>query len=144
MANELTGKTGSCTITSGTNPATVLNITGWSVDPKATEHRTDNTGGSGFSDRITGIRDCTFTIEANYDAAANLFDDSPGIREGSTITTVKLYLQGTNNAYWSFPSAKVLGIPMTSKVDDLTKYTINCANKGTFSAPTGTFTASLT
>jgi hypothetical protein len=142
MANEITGKTGCAVIGNGTNTAT-LNITGWSVDPNAMEHRTDNTGGNGFSDRVTSIRDCKFTITANYDAVANIFDGPPAVREGTTLSGVKLYLQGTNGAYWDFPVAKVLGIPMESKVDDLTKYTLNCANKGTFTAPSGTMTASV-
>lgn len=142
MANEITGKTGLATLLSGTNTHT-LNITGWSVDPTALEHRTDNTGGSGYSDRVTSILDCKFTINANIDAGDNLFDSPPAIIAGATLSTVKLYYQGTNSGYFSFPSAKVLGVPVESKVDDLTKWTINCANKGTFSYPTGTFTASV-
>ena len=143
MANEVTGKTGLVTVANGTT-TTTLNVTGWSVSPSAMEHRTDNTGGSGFSDRISSIIDCKFTVEANYDSVANVFVGPPVITAGATLTDVKLYMQGTNSGYFYFPSAKVLEVPLASKVDDLTKYTINGANKGTFSYPTGTFTASLT
>jgi hypothetical protein len=141
MANEITGKTGLATVAQGTNTHT-LNITGWSVTPNAMEHRTDNTGGNGYSDRVTSILDCKFTINANIDSQDNLFD-TPTIVAGANLIGLKLYLQGTNSGFFSIPLAKVTETPIESKVDDLTKWTITGANKGTFSYPTGTFTASV-
>lgn len=134
---EFTGKEGSAMVGS-----TVLEITGWSASPVASEHRTDDTGTAGYSDRVTGIRDCKFTIEINIDLATNLFD-TPAIVPGATLSSVKLFYQGTTGAHFDFPSAKVLETPVTSKVDDLTKMTITCANKGAFTMPTGTAVANV-
>jgi hypothetical protein len=129
-------------VTTGTNTQTLC-INGWEVNPDAAEHRTDNTCDGGYSSRITGIHNCTFTITLPFDSTSNPLDSPPNLKYGQQINGVKLFLNGTASAFWSFPTARVTATPMASRVGDLTTITINGANNGTFSAPAGTFSASL-
>lgn len=116
---------------------------GWSVSPDAADLRTDNTGDQGFANRIAGVRNCSFTINFDWDASANLMDDPPALKIGSVLTGVKLHLDfDAGGPFWSFPKAQVLTTPMTAAVGTVESFTVNCANKGPFAAPVGEFTPS--
>jgi hypothetical protein len=118
---------------------------GWSIDPKVEEHRTDNTGGQGFSDRIGGINDCTFVIETDWDADANPMDDPPGLRAGNVLTNLRLHFdEEAASPYWSFPKAIILGTPVNCMIDAVCHITANGANKGIYYRPTGDFTPTET
>lgn len=145
MARDyFSGALGSAQSVSGTNSAVTHAIDGWEVNPDAAEHRSDNTGDAGYSNRITGIHNCTFTITLSFDASSNPLDQPVNFKSGQDLNAVKLFLNGTSGAFWLFPTARVLATPMASRVGDgPTKITVNLGNKGTFSTPTGTFSASL-
>jgi hypothetical protein len=140
MADFFTGISGFAYV--GTASSRV-NVTGWEVSPEAAEHRTDDTASNGYATRILGIRNCTFSMTCNFDAANNYLESPESLGIGQTVNQVKLYLNGTAGTFWSFPTARVISTPMSSRVGDVTTVTINCANDGTFTAPTGTFTASF-
>ena len=134
---------------SGKNSTFAVNGTsydgkGWTVDPQAAESRTDNTSDNGYSNRIVNMKDCKFTLEFDWDVSENLMSATPNLAIGTVLTNVKLFLDeaGSSTCYWSFPSAIVLSTPMQSKVGDTIKWTVNCANKGAFSPPSGTFVPS--
>ncbi len=118
---------------------TTIHSGGWTVEPTGEELRTDNTADAGFSNRITGTQDLKVTVEMFWDASANPLDGPPSLAVGQVLTTVKLFLQGTGGPFWLLPSAIILSTPMESKVGGLGKITFNIANKGTYTAPTGTF-----
>lgn len=128
----------------GTTTPVIYCGKGWSIDPTAAEHRTDNTCDNGFSSRITGILDCTFSISQDWDADNNPMDDPPGLYAGAVLADVNLILDSaaTTPPKWFFTEAVVLGTPMTNMVDALCHVDFNCANNGPFTRPTGSFTPS--
>jgi hypothetical protein len=88
----------------------------------------------------------TFTLEMDWDAAANPMDDPPGLYPGAVLTDLSLYLDEAATAqgpFWDMPKALILGTPMNAMVDALIHLTVNGANKGPFGRPTGDFTPSL-
>jgi hypothetical protein len=117
---------------------------GWSIDPTVEELRTDNTCDNGFTDRIGGPSNATFTIEQDWDASFNPMDDPPGLRPGVVLTDLKLHFDSlaTEAPLWVFPKAIILGSPMSVMVDTIAHITFNGANKGPFGYPVGTFTPS--
>lgn len=122
------------------NTNTVIVAREWNVDMDADEIDTTNFEGGGFTDRITGNKDCTFTITAHFDSSTNPLD-VVGFQPGDNITNVRLYLNSTTSPYWSFPSAKCLkvSLPMKAKDTEGAILTWTFKNKGTFTAPTGNF-----
>lgn len=133
--NFFTGKNGHAAI-----GATVLKITGWNCDDNADRHDVTNTSSGGHGNIITGVKRCPFTIEMNWDAAANPLDSPPSLGAGSTLSQVKLFLDGATSPFYLFPVAKVLGTPVASTVGDVTKITCNCESDGPYTRPTGNFT----
>lgn len=122
--------------------STVKHGKGWSVEPAGQEVRTDNTSTNGYSDRIVAMKDIKATLEFDWDASDNLMD-SPSFAIGQVLTNLYLYLDKVaTGPYWLLPSAIVLTTPMQAKVGDAIKWTVTVANKGAFTAPTGSFTPS--
>ncbi len=115
---------------------------GWTVEESPTELRTDNTAGAGFSDRIIGSKDINVTIEQNWDASANPLDTPINLYPGSVLTNLKLFLNGASSPFWLLPSALVLSVSNPAKVNEKVTLSIKIGNKGTFTRPTGSFTAS--
>src|SRR5699024_4424162 len=89
------GKNGKCT-----GNGTAVLTTGRKVEPVADRHDVTNTGSGGFGSIITSIKRAKFSIEANWNAAANPLDDPPGLVEGATLTNVKLYLDGLASPFY--------------------------------------------
>lgn len=124
----------------GVNGTVYQGNKGWNIDNDGEEKRTDSTAGNGYSDREVTMRDLKATIDGDWDASQNLLDDPPKFVVGQILTNVKLFLNGSTSPFWSLPSAIVLKVGNNAQVGDIVKYTINIANKGAFSPPTGTFT----
>lgn len=137
QTNYFVGKDGKATV-AGVD----VNVEGWSVDPTADEHDVTSTRTAGFGGVITGVKRCKGVLTMSFDAAANPLDNPPALAIGTTVTSVKLYLNGTSNPYWDLPIIKVTGNPMESKVADVTKITINWTADGTFTDPTGNWSPS--
>lgn len=116
---------------------------GWTVNPAAADLRVDNTSTNGYSDRIPGMRDCTFVVEMDWDASLNILDAAPDMKPGVVLSNTLLYLDDAGSGpNWNFPKALVLSTPMTALVDQVMKITTNCGNKGAFTPPTGSWVPS--
>lgn len=120
--------------------AIVLTAKKWDVKMSVGDIDVTNFEGAGYSDVIAGIKSAQVTIEVDIDGALNPFDTapSPAMTPGTTLSTVKLYLNDTTAGFWSFPSCLVMDCsnPMDVKAGATCTFTLK--NKGTFSAPTGT------
>src|SRR4051812_27209223 len=114
----------------GINGSTYTGNDGWTVEDSPTELRTDNTADAGFSNRIIGSKDATFTIETNWDATANPLDTPYNFYPGAVLTNLKLFLNGTSSPFWLFPSAIVLSVSNPAKVNEKVSVTVKGANKG--------------
>jgi hypothetical protein len=133
--NYFVGKHGKALVGS-----TDCNVEGWSVDHDADRIDVTSTRTAGYRGVITGVQGSTFTLTLSWDAAANPLDSPPALKAGTTLSTVKLYLNTVTSPYWSYPTAKVLKTSNESKVDTKTTITVSCEADGTFTPPTGNFT----
>jgi hypothetical protein len=133
--NYFVGKDGKATV-NGTD----INVEGWSVSTAADRVDVTSTRTAGYRGIITGIKGLTFSLTLKWDAAANPLDNPPSLVPGTTLSTVRLYLNGTSSPYWSITSAKVLSVTNGSTVADATGLTVECEADGSFTAPTGNFT----
>jgi hypothetical protein len=114
----------------------------WSVNPTADELDTTNFEGDGFGDRIAGILDAEFTVDADWDSNNNNYLDPPDIVPGAEIFNVKLFLDGdepismtTDPRFWFFPSALVLSVPSNAEVRGLLTISFTAKNKGIYYPP---------
>jgi hypothetical protein len=107
----------------------------WVVTPVADEIDTSNFEGAGFTDRIAGLSDCEFTVDADWDSAGNNFANPPNIVIGQTLSTVKLFLNDTSSVFWLFPSALITTTPTTAEVRGAIIVSFTAKNKGTFTYP---------
>lgn len=117
---------------------------GWSVDSSPAELRTDNTAGGGCSDRIIGTKDIKATIDMSWDASRNPFDTPIAFAAGTILTNLKLYLNGPTSPFYLLPKAIVLKDSVAAKVGELIKVSVDIANKGAFTRPTGNFVPTAT
>lgn len=119
--------------------AVVVTAKKWTAKMTAGEIDVTNFEGSGYSDVITGILSLVITIELDIDGALNPWDTapSPNLTPGTTLSTVKCYMNDTALGFWSLPSCKVIDCdnPMDVKAGASATFTIK--NKGTFAVPTG-------
>lgn len=123
----------------GAGAATVT-AKAWNVEPDADELDVSNFEGAGYSDVIAGLINARITIELDLDgqAGANIWDTPPTLRPGTTLSTVRLYVNDTTGPSWLFSSALVLASPNNMNVKEAAKATIRLRAKGSFSYPTGT------
>jgi hypothetical protein len=125
----------------GLNGTNYTGNDGWSAEDAPTENRTDNTADAGFSNRIISGKNLEITLEQSWDASANPFDTPINLYPGAVLTNAKFYLNGTSSPFYLLPSAIVLSASVPAKVGDVVKCNVKIANKGTFTRPTGNFTA---
>lgn len=131
MATFHSGKGGTATVN-----GTELAVTDWSVDPSTEIARFRNSKTGNFTKKETTFKEATLTITVDYDFDANPFSSLP---LGTTVTNVKLYLQGGgaggSGGFWDFPSAIVVSTPQSVAVNGNIQTSFNLENDGTFSAP---------
>jgi hypothetical protein len=120
--------------------ATTITAKKWTVRMEADELDTSNFEGAGFKDRITGLIGCDVTVELDLDAAVNYFEATPGWVPGTTVATLKLYLNDTSGSFWDFPSVRFISCDVSADVKGLLTASYSFKTKGTFTDPTGTFT----
>ena len=116
---------------------TTITANSWTVEPTAARLKTTNFESGGFETGITGIRNITFTIEIDDDAAQNLFDTP--ITAGLIATSsLLLYENTTSGPFWSIAGAHFTSLPMKANVEDTMKVTITGSGNGQWTYPTGT------
>jgi len=107
--NTLTGRNGKFVVGS----SLVARITSWEVKPTlAGSSEWGDSDSSGFTNRASGRKDCTFDAEGKYDTndeAFNLFQ--PG---DSAIAVLWL---DASSLYWDFPSALCTDFSLSVDVD---------------------------
>lgn len=112
-----------------------LPTTKWNVDPKVEIVEFKNSKTGTFAQKEATYQDCPFTIEVDYDFDANPFGVTPGLKVGTVLTDVKLYLRGTAGDYWDFPTSIVVGTPQSVESEGKVTTTINCTNSGPYGYP---------
>jgi len=117
--------------------ATVLTAKSWTVTSEADELDVTNFEGGGYTEVIGGIKKITVQIELDLDGAANPFDSPRSITPGSTIVTVKLYLNDTTGPYWSIPTLYIRSCSNPMEVRQSARLSISGTGTGSFVHPTG-------
>ena len=117
--------------------ATVLTAKSWTATSEADELDVTNFEGGGYTEVIGGVKKLTVQIEIDWDAAANPFDAPRTLTPGSTVATVKLYLNDTTGPYWDIPILFIRSASNPMEVRQSARLSINGTGSGTFTHPTG-------
>lgn len=119
---------------------TTITANSWSVEPSAARLKTTNFESGGFETGITGIRNITFTIELDDDAAQSLFDVpvTAGLIATSNLLLYVNSPSGLTGPFWSIAGAHFTSLPMKAQVEDTMKVTITGSGNGQWTYPTGT------
>lgn len=132
--NPRSGISGTATVN-----GTELPITDWSVNPSATILQFVNSLTGKHAKKASTFEDATFSFSFDWDDSNNPFAAPLTIVQGSTITNVKLLLDGPSGSlYWNFPSAIVVSTPQSMQRAGKITTSVNCTADGTFAAPGGT------
>ena len=99
-----------------------LSITSWEVHPTAQLVEFKNSKSGGFVLREATFKDCTVTIDLDFDFGNNPFQSPFAIQPGTTLSTVKLFLFQSaagmlDGLAWTFTSLVVDSTPQQLKVD---------------------------
>jgi hypothetical protein len=121
----------------GGNELPILN---WEVQPTVELQQFKNSRSGGFIIREATFKDCTVSIQLDYDFGNNPFATPFSLTIGSTITNVNLYLHQTapgslNGSYWSFSTLIIEGTPQQLMVDGKITTKILCKGSGSFTYP---------
>lgn len=111
---------------------TVVPVTKWQVDPKADEFDATTTETGTIADCVLGHVEVRVTLEMLVDPAAGPYNTFP---VGTTLTTLKLYINDTTGSFWSIPTLKVTGTPHETPVRGMQKVTITGRGTGSVIAP---------
>lgn len=114
--------------------ATVLYAAKWTVSNKGQKLDRTNFESAGYGEYVGGILDADVTIEGPYNVGDGPIAVAP---PGTSISTVKLYLNDTTGVFWSFPSLYVETFEVSAEVRGLVTLKITGSGNGTFSGPTG-------
>jgi hypothetical protein len=133
--HPLSAKNAKVRITTPSSTSFVFTAKRWTVTPRVDPLDITNFEGEGFADWLGGIKECEFTIEADYDTANDPFFDPPDIVAGAIIGPVLLYTDDIPSDHWNFAKALVVETPMTAAVRELITITLTCKAKGTFTEP---------
>ena len=103
----------------GTNE---LSVVGWSVQPTAQLVEFKNSKSGGYVLREATFKDCSVTIDADFDFGNNPFQTPYSIQPGTTLTNVKLCLHQSASGQldglaWTFSSLVVDSTPQKLQVD---------------------------
>jgi hypothetical protein len=103
----------------GTNE---LSVTSWSVQPTAQLTEFKNSKSGGYVLREATFKDCSVSIDVDFDFGNNPFQTPYSIAPGSTLTNVKLFLYQSaagqlDGLAWTFSSLVVDSAPQSLQVD---------------------------
>jgi hypothetical protein len=121
----------------GTNE---LSITGWDVQPTAQLVEFKNSKSGGYVLREATFKDCSVTIQLDYDFGNDPFGTPFSITPGATLTSVILCLHQTasgslDGPQWSFTSLVVEGTPQQLQVDGKITTRVTAKGNGSYTAP---------
>lgn len=132
---------GSTAVTGGNGYAQYSNtlisrITKWSINPVDNGSAWGDSDSDGYTNRSSGRKDCTGTLEGKLDSAAKFHGQ---LREGDFIqlTLWEDGLDATPGDPWQFPRAKIEGIQLEFNNDtkEVVGWTANFASDGKYWAP---------
>ena len=99
-----------------------LSITGWDVNPTAQLVEFKNSKSGGYVLREATFKDCSVTIDVDFDFGNNPFQTPYSIQPGATLTGVKLCLHQSaagqlDGLAWTFTSLVVDSTPQKLQID---------------------------
>ena len=131
MSNEntLSGKNGKFVV----DDALVARTTTWQVSPKLSQ--TSEWGDSdsgGYTNRLGGRKDATFSSEGKYDSSDEVFD----LFQPDDIVAGVLWMNASD-LYWDFPYALNMDFAMTVNIDsgEVIGWTANFGADGLYYYP---------
>ncbi len=127
---------------SGVNASAKIGIvelatTNWSVDPSVDEVVFRNSKTNEYSVIETTFKQCTGTVDVDYDFDANVFTAATPLTIGAQITDLKLYLDDVADStlFWLFPIAVILSTPQSVSTEGKITTSIRFRNSGIFYPP---------
>lgn len=93
--------------------------------------------GGGFEEHLNNVVGANISLKINWNAAANLYDSPPNFQPGVFLTTVTLYINVTDNVFWSFPQIMVVQAPVAVQIKQMISFSVEAVSDGTFSYPSG-------
>lgn len=99
-----------------------LSVVSWDVQPTAQLVEFKNSKSGGYVLREATFKDCTVTLEVDFDFGNNPFQSPYSIQPGTTLANVKLCLQQSapgqlDGLAWTFASLVVESTPQKLEVD---------------------------
>jgi hypothetical protein len=118
-----------------------LPIIKWDVVPTTKLEEFKNSKSGGYIIRESTFKDCSVTLDIDYDFSAGPFDSPYSISIGAIITNAKLFLHqsGPGNldgSYWGFTSLIVDTTPQNLTVDGKIVTRVTAKGSGSFTYPT--------
>lgn len=117
--------------------STILVAEEWTATPRGDDLDTTNAEGGGYTDQINGCEGLDVSIKGFWDSAQNPTDSPLALTRGATVSTVRIYLNGTSGPNWYMASAYVQACSNPNKVRGRVDFECTLQSKGTFSYPTG-------
>lgn len=91
----------------------IARITQWEVNPTAEESAWGDSDSAGYTNRVSGRKDCTGSFAGKFDNDAEVYDlFMPG-----DIAELVFWQSATPANYWHFPCALIQGFSMTVNMD---------------------------
>jgi len=126
------GKSGTATVNGNEVP-----LIDWSANSSAEIVKFINSKTSNYPLREATFRDFSGSFGIDFDFDNNPFGSPLSITAGTTLTNVKLFLNGTAGIYWGCASAVVSDTPQQLSVEGKIVTRINFVTSGTVTAPGG-------
>jgi hypothetical protein len=116
---------------------TELATTNWSVDPAIDIVNFRNSKTDAYSVKETTFKNCTGTIDVDFDFDDNPFTAATPLVLGTVLTDLKLYVDDVadNTLYWHFPLAIVTSTPQSAPTEGKITTSIRFENSGIFYPP---------
>jgi len=111
--------------------ATTLYAEEWSFEPSGDLEEVSNFEGSGFKEKIPGLKDGSGTIRMTWDAANPPLTDPPNLNVHSQVA-LKLYIDKGAGAYWNIPKAFITSTPMVVPAGAKISFEASFETSGTF------------
>jgi hypothetical protein len=120
----------------------IMSSTEYSAKDSAADLDTSNFESNGFHTHLIGLRGCSWTLTANWDAGQNAFSqDPPGLfpRDDGGVTNgaITLYTNLADNKFYQFPLWCCFDSDIKSTVTGLVTFNSSGASNGPYSIPSG-------
>jgi hypothetical protein len=114
-----------------------LNQASWNVDYQGGDGDTTNFESGGYEEGIACVLSASWSVDGNWDAGDNPFDDPPGLYVRDDLQDLYFYENVSDAVLWDFPYARVRSAKNGANVTGVVTFGSSGKNQGEFDLPTG-------